>query len=55
MRRKKCENTGAKMIQDFKVTYQKLPSPLNHMRSVVLPENSIKLKAVILISVIEFI
>lgn len=51
----KCENTGQKMVHDFKITYQMLLSPLNQIRSVDHPENSIEFRAVILISVIEFV
>ena len=55
MQRKKCGNTGQKMVQDFKIRYQMLLFPLNQIRSAVHYESSIQFKAVILISVIEII
>jgi len=55
MLRRKCENNGQKMVHDFKITYHTLLSSLKQILSVVHPESSIKFKAVILISVIEFI
>jgi hypothetical protein len=55
MQRAECERLDQKKIHDFKITHQKLLSPLNHIRSVVHLENYIQFKVVLLISVIEFI